>query len=342
MWSVTEPSLVNTYEVDYVMGAMETVWLALAVAQVCAWRARMHVNALLEPWLPIFYESVGTHLQALCWFFLLPAALKPVWEGFWSGLSPLYAQLLLNVTGFFYFFAYAVVMLPIYYAEIPFFEQFKISDQPWAWRSPKEEVRRKFWALSGRSVRYFFVNYGFLVPVLTAGKYFVLGDNMSFSTRDWPSYQTLFLHNMALTLVHEFAFYWSHRIAHIPSLYKYHKVHHEYTQNTILASQHEHPIDYIVTIATPALVAVSVVNPHSVTLFQWIAWILVANIDDHVCRRRLVAPAQPRGTECASLICATFAFRVWFRSAMRSRGPQFVGSPSPTGRTSTSSTTRRT
>jgi sterol desaturase/sphingolipid hydroxylase (fatty acid hydroxylase superfamily) len=190
--------------------------------------------------------------------------------------------MLLNLTGFVYFFAYAVVTLPIYYAEIPFFEQFKISDQPWAWRSPKEEVRRKFWELSRRSVRYFFINYGLLVPALTAGKYYLLGDCMSFSTNDWPSYQTLFLHNMALTLVHEFAFYWSHRLAHHPKLYKYHKVHHEYTQNTILASQHEHPIDYVVTIATPALVAVSVVNPHSVTLFQWIAWILIANLDDHV------------------------------------------------------------
>jgi len=56
------------------------------------------------------------------------------------------------------------------------------------------------------------------------------------------------------------------------------KVHHEYKQNTILASMHEHPVDYVITLAAPALLAVIVVHPHSVTLFQWIAWLLVANI----------------------------------------------------------------
>ena len=74
----------------------------------------------------------------------------------------------------------------------------------------------------------------------------------------------------------------SHRLAHHPKLYKYHKVHHEYHENTVLAAQHEHPIDYIVTIATPALVAISVVGPHSFTLFQWAAWVIIANLDDHV------------------------------------------------------------
>ena len=40
-------------------------------------------------------------------------------------------------------------------------------------------------------------------------------------------------------------------------------------------------MDYIITIAGPAFVAVSLINPHSATLFQWIAWTLVANMDDH-------------------------------------------------------------
>jgi plant 4alpha-monomethylsterol monooxygenase len=74
----------------------------------------------------------------------------------------------------------------------------------------------------------------------------------------------------------------SHRLAHHPKLYKYHKVHHEYHQNTVLAAQHEHPIDYVVTIATPALVAISVIGPHSFTLFQWAGWVIMANLDDHV------------------------------------------------------------
>ena len=120
------------------------------------------------------------------------------------------------------------------------------------------------------------------VPLLTALKYAVLGDNMSFQTSDWPSYSTLMRDNVAMSLIHEFAFYWAHRLSHHPQLYRFHKVHHEYTQNTILAAQHEHPIDYVITIAAPALLAVAVVAPHSFTLFQWIGWLIMANIDDHV------------------------------------------------------------
>ena len=219
--------------------------------------------------------------QSLAWFFLLPPLVKPYWEAAWAPLSPLAAQVVLNQLGLFYFATYSLVMLPIYAGGYPFFEQFKISEKPWAWKSESPQVREEFWALSSRSVKYFFFNYCALVPVLTAGKYLMLGDSMSFSTTDWPSYGELLRDNVLLTLVHEFGFYWCHRLAHHPRLYRFHKVHHEYKQNTVLASQHEHPVDYVVTIATPALLAVCTVAPHSATVFQWIAWLLVANLDDH-------------------------------------------------------------
>lgn len=86
------------------------------------------------------------------------------------------------------------------------------------------QIRADFWALTKRSVVLFTVNYGCLVPLLTVGKYLILGDNMSFKTSDWPSYPLLAAHNAALTLVHEFGFYWCHRIAHWPRFYKFHKV----------------------------------------------------------------------------------------------------------------------
>lgn len=226
--------------------------------------------------------TVFAIIEALLWFFAVPSILKPYWEKAWSQYSPLQSQLMLNMLGILYFLLIGAMILPIYAFEMKFFERYKISDKVWAWKSDKKEVRDEFWALSRRSLRFFVVNYGMLVPLLTVLKFYLLGDNMSFSTSDWPSYYTLAKHNLAMTVIHEFAFYWSHRLAHHPRLYKFHKVHHEYKQNTILASQHEHPIDYIVTIATPALCAVSIVNPHSITLFQWIAWLLVANIDDHL------------------------------------------------------------
>ena len=230
--------------------------------------------------------------QALVWFFWLPVLCKPHWEWLWSQPwleHPMARQVLLNELGFVYLGVAVVLMLPIYRGNYRLFEQYRITDRSnfggacddFDFRSERPEVREAFWRLTWRSVGLYCFNYGVLVPVLTAGKYLILGDNMSFKTSDWPDYQTLFLHNVALTLVQEFAFYWSHRLAHTRSLYRFHKVHHEYKQNTIMASMHEHPVDYTVTLAGPALIAVGIVQPHSFTLFQWVIWLLVANIDDH-------------------------------------------------------------
>jgi sterol desaturase/sphingolipid hydroxylase (fatty acid hydroxylase superfamily) len=229
-----------------------------------------------------FIYTLIAAAQAFAWLFILPELLKPHWEQIWSHFSPFAAQLLLNQLNIVYFTLYSLVMLPIYYGNFPFFEQYKISDKPWAWRSEKQEVRDEFWKLSWRSVKLIAFNAGLLIPLMTSIKYFILGDNMSFSTSDWPSYQTMFLQNVLLCLIHEFGFYWSHRIAHYPSIYRFHKVHHEYKQNTVLASQHEHPVDYIVTIASPALLSISIVQPHSIVLVQFLTWAVITNLDDHV------------------------------------------------------------
>ena len=229
------------------------------------------------------WRLFGACLSA-AWFVTVPILCKPYWEQIWSLPlleNPLAKQILLNEMGFLYFVAATITMLPIYAGNFQFFEQYKICEREWDWRSENKEIRDAFWTLTKKSIVLYFFNYGILVPLLTVGKYLVLGDNMSFSVSDWPDLQTLLIQNILMTLIHEFFFYWSHRLAHIPSLYRFHKVHHEYKQNTILASMHEHPIDYIVTIAGPALLTIMIVQPHSFTLFMWIAWVIVANIDDH-------------------------------------------------------------
>lgn len=85
--------------------------------------------------------TAAASLQSLFWFFALPTLLKPHWEGFWSGYSPLQAQVLLNEIGLAYFAVAALLMVPIYAGNYAFFEQYKISDQEWHWRSEKPEVR---------------------------------------------------------------------------------------------------------------------------------------------------------------------------------------------------------
>ena len=67
-----------------------------------------------------------------------------------------------------------------------------------------------------------------------------------------------------------------------PKLYKHHKVHHEYKQNSILSSQHFNPIDYLFSIAGPAILTSALVRPHGITHLQIGLYIVTANLDDHL------------------------------------------------------------
>merc|ERR1711988_311189 len=49
-----------------------------------------------------------------------------------------------------------------------------------------------------------------------------------------------------------------------------------------MAAQHNHPIDYIGSIAAPPFIVLAVTKPsHSIIKLQWILWVLTANYDDH-------------------------------------------------------------
>jgi sterol desaturase/sphingolipid hydroxylase (fatty acid hydroxylase superfamily) len=180
-------------------------------------------------------------------------------------------------------------MFPIYYIQHPFFEQFKIQDKPWPWLNKNEKVRKAFWNLAKRSLKLATVNLFILAPILSLLKIQTLAllgfKGPSFATDDksWPSFQKSFFDVIFLTMIHEFGFYVSHRLMHSYTfLYKFHKVHHEYKENIALAAQHNHSIDFVLSIALPALLALSIVKCHSVTQFQWTLWTMYANLDDHV------------------------------------------------------------
>ncbi len=107
--------------------------------------------------------------------------------------------------------------------------------------------------------------------------------SMSFSLDDWPSMYQSAMIVPAMTIFHELLFYTSHRIMHShPILYKYHKVHHEYKQNNVLAAQYFHVVDFVLTISGPVVLTTLLFRPHSFTLFQVGLWIFTANLDDHL------------------------------------------------------------
>lgn len=240
---------------------------------------------------PSKYMVLAT-AQTILWLFGLPVVCRKYWYYIFGSLTPEVAEFALAVTvPTIFYLVYNILVLPVYYVQHPFFEQFKIqSDRPWPWRDHREAVRNDFWNLSKRSIKLTLFNVCFLLPVLSIAKILAfrmlnLTNTSAYSIDDkhWPRSSKNCHDILLMAILHEFGFYTIHRIMHsYPFLYKYHKIHHEYKMNTTLAALHNHPIDFILSIGGPFLLAVATVNPHSLSLFQFYLWTVFTNLDDHV------------------------------------------------------------
>ena len=229
------------------------------------------------------YTLVGA-LQSAVWFFCLSPLLKPIWTHF-GGFTPETAELMVWLILIPYFFVYTLfVALPPYLLEWDFFEQFKISKEPWPWRDERQSVRQDFWKLTRKSIMYDFVNLVVFIPACVYLKTLLFPSRgVSFAIEEWPTYWESGVGVLSMILLHEFGFYTTHRIMHShPALYQYHKVHHEYKQNDVLSAQHFHPVDLLFSIAIPAILPTIIVKPHSFTQVLVGLWIFTANLDDHL------------------------------------------------------------
>ncbi len=228
---------------------------------------------------------------------------QPYWTKlFESFASPTTAEMALStITNLLIIATSTLIMVPIYYIQHPFFEQYKVqSEKSWPWLDSDSDKSRRsssqFWKLNIRSIQYTLFNGCILTPLLVYTKIQTLTCLKSYGIYNyqpmiftshyetWPTLYEIIYQNISLTIIHELGFYITHRAMHTyPKLYKYHKVHHEYKMNTILASQHNHPIDFVLSLGIPVLLAFVIVRPsHSFILFQWTIYLVGANVDDHI------------------------------------------------------------
>ena len=235
---------------------------------------------------PSIYTLLGA-LQSALWFFALPPLCKPLWPIVFGNFSSSAQtdEVILWAIVFPYFLAYALLIaLPPYLLQWEFFEQFKISTDPWPWQDTRQTVKSDYWKLMKRSMFIDAMNLVIGVPLVVYTKTILFPDRaLSFSMDDWPNQYELSRDILLSVVLHEFGFYCTHRLFHaIPSLYKYHKVHHQYKQNNVLSAQHFHPIDFLASIAIPAILPTVVLCPHSFTQFMVGLWVFTANLDDHL------------------------------------------------------------
>jgi len=114
----------------------------------------------------------------------------------------------------------------IYRIELPFFERYKISANPWPWYEDPDGWRTQI----KKTIFNVSFNNMFMIPFAMIIDLLVLGDGKvpySLKTEDLPTTYKLVLSITFFMLMEDFVFHFSHKLLHTPFFYRHiHKIHH--------------------------------------------------------------------------------------------------------------------
>jgi sterol desaturase/sphingolipid hydroxylase (fatty acid hydroxylase superfamily) len=82
--------------------------------------------------------------------------------------------------------------------------------------------------------------------------------------------------------INDTLFYWFHRLAHHPSIYKYvHKHHHRYNHSIGIAAEFAHPLEDALCNILPTILGCLLLGSHIFTFWSWLTLRLIETIDAH-------------------------------------------------------------
>jgi len=118
------------------------------------------------------------------------------------------------------------------------------------------------------------ISFYYIFPIF---KYF----GLHFET-PFPSIFEIIWQFAVFIIVNDTAFYWSHRMLHIPVLYKtIHKRHHQFAVSIGIAAEYAHPVEQIFSNSIPTILGPVLVGPHIVTLWLWFFFRIWETVDAH-------------------------------------------------------------
>jgi sterol desaturase/sphingolipid hydroxylase (fatty acid hydroxylase superfamily) len=138
-----------------------------------------------------------------------------------------------------------------------------------------------------KCIMNFFLNHFIVTPIglwYIGYPLYLSYSHQAISFDNIPSLHTLIFHIIICMLVEDAMFYWSHRLLHVPMLYKrIHKRHHEFKVLTgcSIASEYTHPLESVLGNILPLITGPILIQCHFFTLCVWIAFRMWKTCDAH-------------------------------------------------------------
>ena len=170
----------------------------------------------------------------------------------------------------------------LYRAQHPFFEQFRISSDPWPWHSAKPDVRARFAATARTGLLLTLLNVALTLPLGAASYSGAKALGYSAALDTFPSALTMAWQLAAFMLVEDALFYWGHRALHHEAVYAHvHKLHHAFTHSVSIAATATHPLEYAISNVVPFVAGPTLLGAHASTMYVWIIFRVSETVVNH-------------------------------------------------------------